>query len=97
MGSSVNGVDVVGKREYVFSISIVVLDSQFHVDRVFAGFEVNWRIVQNTLILVKMFERPFKCPDKSSIFIGAKPVLCNCSISVYSCVSLNVVSLFTFS
>ena len=56
MRAAINGVDVVGEREDIFSIGVVVLNREFQSDVVLAGFKVDGRVVQNLFVLVQVFD-----------------------------------------
>jgi hypothetical protein len=52
MGATLSGVDIVGVREDVFIVGVIVLQCHFHLRAILASGEIYWRAVQNFFIFV---------------------------------------------
>ena len=56
VSAAIDGVDVVGKREDILRIAVVVLERELHVDVVAVAFRVDRRGVQHFFVLVEVLD-----------------------------------------
>src|SRR5215467_2608742 len=62
MGSAFMCIDVVGERENLFLVSVVILKGDFQVDAVAHSLKIDHLVVQRGLVLIKMLDKGNDAP-----------------------------------
>src|SRR5579864_746477 len=74
--AAVNGVDRVGEGKNIFGVAVVILQRDFHVDRVALALHIDGRVVQDLLAAVQMLDEFRDASGETNIgFVGAAFVL----------------------
>ncbi|MNN03853.1 hypothetical protein D3C81_1165610 [compost metagenome] len=55
MGPTFMGMNIIGKRQNILCIALIVLQSNFNLNHVTGTFNINWLLVQDFLVPVQEF------------------------------------------
>src|SRR5579864_4707761 len=74
--AAVNGVDRIGEGENIFGVAVVILQRDFHVDRVALALHIDGRIVEDLLAAIEVLDEFRDAPGETKLgFFGAAFVL----------------------